>query len=214
MVMKILLKMLCHAKRRDISAVETGFLKKEQLENLRIVIMLFRSSSRSRIFISFLCWAFSASGFAQHPYAFSLRKFSSPARYSQKWQLHIVTEKQVEEALVASENLWNKVLDLRKRADEAAEKAEAIRASSSQDSDENSNGDGGKKHDTAHLNCNSISLAGLGDSMEADQYIKEAEDLIEEADTLEYKAKKALEETEKLLEQHLKDFPDSPLAVE
>ena len=125
-------------------------------------------------------------------------------------QLAAVSEEQVEEALVKSEELWNRVLELRKNADEAAEKAEALRASSSTSQDSGEDGEG--KHDTAHLNPNSISLASLGDTMEADQYVKEAEELMAEADSLEFKAKKALEETEMLLSQHLQDFPDSPLA--
>lgn len=166
-----------------------------------------------RLAILVFCWALIvASGFVQMP---THAQFSATKHRiaTQQWSLAAVTEQQVEEALVRSEEMWNKVLDLRKKADEAAEKAEGIRASLSQNSDAENGDKDGSKHDTAHLKPNTVSsLASLGDSMEADQYVKEAEELISEADSLEFKAKKALEETEKLLEQHLKDFPDSPLA--
>jgi predicted nucleotidyltransferase len=134
-------------------------------------------------------------------------------RVKNHWHLAAVTEEQVEQALNRSEELWNQVLDLREKADKSAEKAETIRASAENTTEEgNSDGDSETKHDTAHLISKSSSLSSLGDSMEADQFVKEAEELISEADSLEFKAKKALEETEMLLEQHLKDFPDSPLA--
>jgi len=85
----------------------------------------------------------------------------------------------------------------------SAGKAEAIRAFES-----------GGAAETSHLSEKTISLAALADGMQVKELLEEAIELSEEAERVEVKAEAALKETEKLLEHHLKDFPNSPLAGE
>jgi exonuclease VII small subunit len=116
-------------------------------------------------------------------------------------KLAVVTEEQVLAAVEQAEALWTEALEARKKADEAAGKAEAA----------NANGKSG--HITSHLSPQIVSLASLADSMEqAESFVEESVKYAEEADKIEATAEAALEQTEKLLEQHLKDFPNSSLA--
>ncbi|CAB9516524.1 expressed unknown protein [Seminavis robusta] len=115
-------------------------------------------------------------------------------------KLAAVTEEQVLAAVERAEALWADSLEARKNADEAAGKAEAARAGADGD------------HDSSHLNPKIVNLASVADSMEADSFVEQAMKFSEKADDIEAKAEAALEETENLLERHLMDFPNSPLA--
>jgi hypothetical protein len=114
-------------------------------------------------------------------------------------RLAAVTEDQVLAAVEEAESLWAKALEARQKADEAAGKAEAVRAASNDS-------------DTSHLSSQVLSLAHLADGMEADEFLQQAEEYSQQAEEIETRANAALAKTEALWEQHLKDFPDSPLA--
>lgn len=140
---------------------------------------------------------------------FAVLPATQTMRHQSSWRLAAVTEAQVLAAVEEAETLWAEAMEARNKADEAAGKAEAIRAASSTEDGETPDGDA---PETSHLSPKVLSLASLADGMEADTFIEEAEKYSQEADEIETKAEKALTETETLLEQHLKDFPDSPLA--
>jgi hypothetical protein len=137
-----------------------------------------------------LLW--SASGFVSR----------SPSVSFRSAKLAAVTEEQVLAAVEQAEGLWAEALEARKKANEAAEKAEAARASNE------------SNHQISHLDPNIVRLANFeGTSMEQAQiFLEDAVKYSDEADKIEAKAEVALAQTEKLLEVHLKDFPDSSLA--
>ena len=111
-----------------------------------------------------------------------------------------MTEEDVLAAVEAAESLWDEALKARTAADQAAGKAESVRA--------------GEDADTSHLNATQVqSLSRLADTMEAaDEFIADAETYSQKADAIEEQANAALVACETLLEQHLLDFPNSPLA--
>lgn len=116
-----------------------------------------------------------------------------------KWQIRAVSEEEVLTAVESAEGLWADALKARESADKAAGVAEATQSIRS--------GDG----DVSHLDATTISIAQMAGDIDLDVHVKKATEFSEEADRIEAEAEAALVETEKLLDQHLKDFPDSPL---
>ena len=132
----------------------------------------------------------------------------------QQWQLRAVTEEDVISVVEEAEALWAEALEARKKADAAAGKAEAIKsvaAAAAADSDSDSADDEKTVADISHLDAETISMAKMADDIEADVYVKEAEQYSEQADKIEELAEAKLAESEQLLDQHLIDFPDSAL---
>lgn len=130
----------------------------------------------------------------------------SRSSYLQQWQLRAVTEEDVISVVEEAEALWADALEARQKADEAAGKAEAIKSITAASSDSST-----AAADVSHLDAEIISMAKMADDIEADVYVKKAEKFSEQADKIEEMAEAKLAESEKLLDQHLIDFPDSAL---
>ena len=136
-------------------------------------------------------------------------------------QLRAVTEEQVIAVVEEAEALWAEALEARKKADEAAGKAEAVQAAAAAEAAAAAASSESDKYDsdvaavvtadTSHLDAKIISMAEMADDIEVDVYVKEAEQYSEKADEIELRAEAKLAESERLLDQHLLDFPDSTL---
>jgi hypothetical protein len=124
--------------------------------------------------------------------------------------LSLVTEDDVLEAVEKAETLWAEALAARKTAntlsDRAEEEAEAAAETSQQVAE-------------MYTNMKTISLekvaeadAATKSSIDASSMVGDALDASDQADRLEDLAEEALKLSEQNLEQHLKDYPDSPLA--
>ena len=127
-------------------------------------------------------------------------------------EISLVTEDDVLEAVEKAESLWAKALDARKTAnalsDRAEEEAEAA-ASVSKDVEEMVN------------NRTAISMEQLAQAdaaasanLDATIFVNKALAASDEADRLEVDAEESLKIMQERLDQHLIDFPDSPLAEE
>lgn len=125
--------------------------------------------------------------------------------------LNLVTEDDVLEAVEKAEALWAKALEARKTAnalsDRAEEEAEAAACSS-------------KEVDSMFQNRSQpISMQQLAQAdaaarsnLDAGGMVNRALQASDDADEMERLAEEALQKSEEKLEQHLIDFPDSPLA--
>lgn len=128
--------------------------------------------------------------------------------------LFLVTEDDVIKAVEEAEGLWAKALDARKTANAISDRAEEEAEASSERA----------KKVEAKIRDNNISKTPItmetlteGDavarsSLDAGLLVNKALAASEEADELLLLAEEALEASEKILEQHLIDFPDSSLA--
>jgi hypothetical protein len=133
-----------------------------------------------------------------------------PTMISTFTRLDLFSEDDVLESVTKAEELWGDALEARKTAnalsDRAEEEAEAS-ASASQDVSK------------MFKTMTSISLEKIAQadtaaksSLDAGHMVSKALEASDEADRLESLAEEALRESEKILEQHVQDFPDSPLA--
>lgn len=128
--------------------------------------------------------------------------------------LQLVTEKDVLDAVEEAEKLWSQALEARKTAnalsDRAEEEAEAA-ATSTQEVDALFKE---KNKGKAPISMQNLAQADAAakSSLDAGSMVSRALQAIEEADLLEKLAEEALQKSEEQLEQHLKDFPDSPFA--
>jgi hypothetical protein len=135
---------------------------------------------------------------------------SSSPRFATSTCLSLVAEDDVIEAVEKAESLWAEALEARKAAnalsDQAEEEAEAAAETSQQVAE-------------MYQNMKAISLEKVAQAdeatksnIDASSMVGTALDASDEADRLEGMAEEALKLSEQKLEQHLKDFPDSPLA--
>lgn len=144
-----------------------------------------------------------------------------PSRVYQHWQrqratcMYLVTEDDVLEAVEDAENLWAQALEARKTAnalsDRAEEEAEAA-AETAKEID--------ALFQEQRENRQSITMQQLAQAdtaartnLDAGNLVNRALRASEEADQLEKLAEEALRKSEERLEQHLKDFPNSSLAL-
>ena len=133
----------------------------------------------------------------------------------QSVNLYLVSEEDVLSAVETAEALWAEALEARKTSnalsDKAEEEAEAAANSA-------------KEIDAMFKNANKdsqpISMQQLaqGDAaaranLDAGSMVNKALQSSDEAERLEKLAEEALQTSEEQLEQHLKDYPDSPLAL-
>eukprot|EP00525_Craspedostauros_australis_P006407 CAMPEP_0198123086 /NCGR_PEP_ID=MMETSP1442-20131203/36629_1 /TAXON_ID= /ORGANISM="Craspedostauros australis, Strain CCMP3328" /LENGTH=174 /DNA_ID=CAMNT_0043782239 /DNA_START=163 /DNA_END=687 /DNA_ORIENTATION=+ len=124
--------------------------------------------------------------------------------------LSATSEQDVWKAVERAESLWEEALEARKNANAMSDRAEEeAEAAASQSTEVNE----------MLSNMKSISLEKIAQadtvaaaSLDAGSILRKALDAKEEADRLEALAEEALEESEVVLDQHLQDFPDSPLA--
>lgn len=123
----------------------------------------------------------------------------------------LVTEDDVLEAVEQAESLWGEALEARKTAnalsDRAEEEAEAA-ASVSKEVEEMVN-----TRTTISMEQLAQTDAAASANLDASSALNRALIANERADQLELQAEEALKASEKRLEEHLKDFPDSPLAL-
>ena len=121
-----------------------------------------------------------------------------------------MTEEDVLDAVEKAEALWADALEARKTAnalsDRAEEEAEAA-ASSANEVNERF------KDRSEPISMEQLAQADAAarSSLDAGSMVTKALDATDEADRLEKLAEEALQESENQLEQHLIDFPDSPL---
>ena len=124
--------------------------------------------------------------------------------------LQLVTEKDVLDAVENAEKLWAKALEARKTAnalcDKAEEEAEAAAELSETVAEEFQN------MEVISLEKIAQADAATKTNIDANSMVSRAMKAADEADELEAQAEKALQMSEERLDQHLKDFPDSPLA--
>jgi hypothetical protein len=129
--------------------------------------------------------------------------------------MYLVTEDDVLEAVEDAENLWAQALEARKTAnalsDRAEEEAEAA-AETAKEID--------ALFQEQRENRQSITMQQLAQAdtaartnLDAGNLVNRALRASEEADQLEKLAEEALRKSEERLEQHLKDFPNSSLAL-
>jgi hypothetical protein len=150
------------------------------------------------------CWSPPAS------YAASVAPaLPSPARVL-AWMK--VTADDVEIAVETAERLWAEALEAREKAERLSEEAETMAGESE-----------AAMSDTASSidDASKFKLSMLGEAQQAQQasldagsILADALEAVEEADELEALAEAALVASEKAIEQHLVDFPDSELADE
>lgn len=152
----------------------------------------------------------SASGyFIARPIRTGRAVVAKSPRFATSTFLSLVTEDDVLEAVEKAEALWAEALEARKTAntlsDRAEEEAEAAAETSQQVAE-------------MYTTMKSISLEKIAEadaatksSIDASSTVGDALDASDHADHLEDSAEEALKLSEQNLEQHLKDFPDSPL---
>ena len=127
----------------------------------------------------------------------------------------MVTADDVELAVEVAEKLWAEALEAREKADKLATDAEEMTVATESDTAAAAKSVGSVEAATK------LNLSMLGDaqkamsaSLEVGEVLADAFDADEEASRLEELAEAALAASEKAIEQHLIDFPDSELADE
>lgn len=141
---------------------------------------------------------------------------STPAARSRRYRTVccLVSEDEVLEAVDKAEELWAQALEARKTAnalsDRAEEEAEAA-AANSMEIDE--------LFQTQKAQAEPITMKQLAaadaaakSNLDAGSMVNKALQALEEAEKLEALAEEALQRSEEILDRHLADFPDSPLA--
>lgn len=123
--------------------------------------------------------------------------------------LAAVTEEQVIQQVDRAEEAWAQALEARKEAnalsDRAEENAEAA-AEVAREADE------AMREGAISLEKIAKADQATSSNLDASSILSRALQAAEEADRLEEIAEEALAKSEEMLEQHLVDFPDSPLA--
>ena len=118
-----------------------------------------------------------------------------------------MTEDMVEGFVERAEALWAEALAARELADKLSSEAETLADASGEASDAASTAlDGASKFSLSML---TTSTEAQNKALEAGKVIAEAVEAAEAAEELERKAEEALTASEKAIEQHLIDFPDS-----
>jgi hypothetical protein len=124
----------------------------------------------------------------------------------------LVTEDDVVAAVDKCERLWADALAAREKVDLLSTEAEQLSEASSASAEQAS---------AAAANATTFKLSMLGDikvatdaNLDANAVLADAVDASEEAERLELLAEAATAEMDKVIEQHLIDFPDSELADE
>eukprot|EP00980_Cylindrotheca_fusiformis_P024998 scaffold12877_cov84-Cylindrotheca_fusiformis.AAC.3 len=126
-------------------------------------------------------------------------------------RMFLVSEEDVLEAVEEAEKRWAEALEARKNAnalsDRAEEEAEAA-------SDKAKEVEEKMKDKTKKISVKTLAEgdAVARSNLDASSMVNKALEAAEEADRLLEEAETALEKSEQTLDQHLKDFPDSPLA--
>jgi cell division septum initiation protein DivIVA len=126
----------------------------------------------------------------------------------------IVTEEMVLEALENAEKAWEAALEARKTANALIDRAEEEAEAASVVAQETEKMVGDNQRQKIPVTMQQLAQVdrAANASLDATNKVNRAVKASEEADRLEKLAENALQESERLLDDHLKAFPDSPLA--
>ena len=131
-------------------------------------------------------------------------------RFATSTCLSLVTEDDVIEAVEKAEAMWAEALEARKTANNLSHRAEEEAETAAETTQQVAE---------MYTTMKTISLekvaeadAATKSNIDASSTLGDALDASDQADRLEELAEEALKLSEQNLEQHLKDFPDSPLA--
>jgi hypothetical protein len=138
-----------------------------------------------------------------------------PHRTAQQQQprivsLRLVTEDEILERLTKAEELWAEAHDARQEANALSERAESEADTAA------TKAFAAKENMKVSISLEKLEQADAATvaNIGATEVLSMALNASEKADELELLAEQALEESEKALEQHFIDFPDSPLLVD
>ena len=123
--------------------------------------------------------------------------------------LAAVTEEQVIQQVDKAEEAWAKALEARKEANALSDKAEETSEAAAEVARE---ADAAMKEGAISLEKIAKADRATSSNLDASSMLSRAMQAAEEADRLEEIAEEALAKSEEMLDQHLADFPDSPLA--
>jgi hypothetical protein len=132
-------------------------------------------------------------------------------RESSSTRIFLVSEEDVLEAVEYAETSWAAALEARKTANELSDKAEEEAEATAElaKKAENIFDDRSKRVTMEQL----VQVDAVAkNSLESTSSLNRAMEASDEADRLEQEAEEALRKSEERLDQHLKDYPDSPLA--
>ncbi|KAG7368387.1 hypothetical protein IV203_031130 [Nitzschia inconspicua] len=125
----------------------------------------------------------------------------------------LVSEEDVLEAVEQAEMLWAQALEARKTANALSDRAEEEAEAAAGTAKEAENIFQNQTTPVSMEQLVQVDKAAKS-NLDATSMVNRAVKASEEADRLEQLAEEALRKSEEQLEQHLKDFPDSPLAQE
>ena len=126
---------------------------------------------------------------------------------------HLVTEDDVLKAVEKAETLWADALEARKTANALSDRAEEEAEASAETANQmNAVLQARGKETPISMQQLAEADAAARSSLDAGSMVQKALKASDEADRLEKLAEQALQDSEAQLEQHLQDFPDSPLA--
>ena len=123
--------------------------------------------------------------------------------------LAAVTEEQVIQQVDRAEEAWAQALEARKEANALSDRAEENAEAAAEVARE---ADAAMKEGSISLEKIAKADQATSSNLDASSILSRAMQAAEEADRLEEIAEEALAKSEEMLEQHLVDFPDSPLA--
>jgi uncharacterized coiled-coil DUF342 family protein len=156
------------------------------------------------------CWTSAGSFYASAPQILLRERQPSPSYTTLTSYLRLVTEQEVIEAVEQAEKLWAKALEARKNANALSDRAEE-EAEAAADLSESV---AAEFQSMQAISAEKIAQADAAtkSNIDANSMVSKAMRAADEADELEAQAEKALQLSEEKLDQHLKDFPESPLA--
>lgn len=126
-------------------------------------------------------------------------------------RIFLVSEEDVLDAVERAETLWAEALESRKIANTSSDRAEKKAEESAEESEEAANIFQDRTTPVSKEQLIQVDTASKN-SLDATFFVNKALEASDEADRLEQEAEEALRNSEERLDQHLKDFPNSPLA--
>ena len=155
---------------------------------------------------SAICYLFGA---ATHAFVSPSISIISHHRQRHQKALAAVTEEQVIQQVDRAEEAWAQALEARKEANALSDRAEENAEAAAEVARE---ADAAMREGAISLEKIAKADQATSSNLDASSILSRALQAAEEADRLEEIAEEALAKSEEMLEQHLVDFPDSPLA--
>jgi hypothetical protein len=137
----------------------------------------------------------------------------SPSNRIITTRISLVSEEDVLEAVEQAEALWAQALEARKTANALSDRAEEEAEAAAGTAKEAENIFQNRTQPVTMEQLVQVDAAAKS-NLDATSMVNRALRASEDADRLEQLAEEALRKSEECLEQHLKDFPDSPLALD